>query len=228
MSYVETLTPQKLAASSPFLYHMAAVDSWSSINEHGLLSTTALLDLFGYKGQEREEIESHRRPKDYVIKHPTYGQAVIRDNLPMSDRALSKCLVGYTNREWYELLNRRVFFWLSRERLFKFLDAREYRARRQTVITVSTTELLARHAHRVTLSPINSGSTIRKPAPRGVATFRSISEYPFEHWRRKRRSRKSAVVELAVDYSVPDIRDLATKVEHVEHGKVVETVWERS
>lgn len=65
------------------------------------------------------------------------------------------------------------------------------------------------------------------PIPRGPGTFLPIHEYPFEHWRTKRRSLNKAVVELAVDYSVPDIRDLAITVEHVDHGEVVQTVWER-
>jgi hypothetical protein len=226
MTPENALTPQELAATYPFLYHMAEANSWGSIQRHGLLSTTALLDLFGYNAPKREQIESHRRPRSVVIEHPEYGRAVIRDNIPMTDRALSKCLEGYTNREWYELLNRKVFFWLSRDRLFKLLGARAYRDKRQTVITVSSAELLARHADKVTLSPINSGSTIMNPVRRGVDTFQPIAEYPFEHWRRK-RSRKGAVVELAVDYSVPDISELTTKVEHVEHGQVVETVWQR-
>ncbi|HST62564.1 MAG TPA: hypothetical protein VLK84_27920 [Longimicrobium sp.] len=216
----------KLASVYPRLYHMCGADSCPSIQQHGLRSTTALLDRFGYTGAEREEIESRRRDDSVTIQHAELGKAVIRDNRPLTDAALSRCLQGYTNREWYELLNRRVFFWLSRERLFKLLGAKAYRNKRQTVITVDTAALLARHADRVTLSPINSGSTIMNPVPRGPGTFRRIHEYPFEHWRAK-RSLKKAVVELAVDYSVPDLRDLAIKVEQVDHGEVVETVWER-
>src|SRR5688572_16215597 len=97
------LSPAKLASVYPRLYHMAEANSWPSIQRHGLLSTTALLDLFGYTGLEREAIESRRRPKSVAIQHDEFGQAVIRDNIPLTDSALSKCLEEYTNREWYEL-----------------------------------------------------------------------------------------------------------------------------
>ncbi|MBV9772513.1 MAG: hypothetical protein JO040_01100 [Gemmatimonadetes bacterium] len=215
-----------LSEAYPRLYHMAEADSWDSIQRYGLLSTTALLDRFEYAGAERERIESQRRSKNVVIEHPEYGRAVIRDNIPMRERALEQCLQGYTPREWYELLNRRVFFWLSRERLFRLLRAREYRRKRQTILTVNTERLLQRHAARVSLSAINSGATLYTPQPRGVDTFRSIEDYPIGYWRRK-RSWKDAVVELTVDYNIPDIRDLTLRVEHVEGGETVEVLWER-
>lgn len=220
------LTATMLSERYPRLYHMAEENRWDSIRMHGLLSTTALLDLFGYSGPERERIESQRRPKSVTIEHAVHGRAVIRDNIPMRERALEQCLEGLTPREWYEILNRRVFFWLSRERLFRLLRAREYRRKRQTVLTVDTELLLQRHATRVTLSAINSGATLYKPQPRGTDTFKPIEDYPIGLWRQKRPWR-DAIVELAVDYSVPDIRDLTLRVEHVEGGEVTELLWER-
>ncbi|HEX8831319.1 MAG TPA: hypothetical protein VF705_09150 [Longimicrobium sp.] len=225
-SDAEVLTPEALASLYPLLYHMAGAGRWESIRRIGLLSTTALLDLFEVTGEERERIESQRRATSIEIRHPEHGLAVIRDNLPMTDRALEKCLRGLSPREWYETLNRRVFFWLSRERLFGLLEARAYRGKHQTVLTIDTSALLARHADRVTLSPINSGSTIMNPAPRGADTFARISEYPYGLWRKK-RGRKNAVVELAVDYSVPDVRDFVVRVEHVDGGSLSEVLWER-
>jgi hypothetical protein len=205
---------------------MAEADRWESIRDTGLLSTTALLDRFGVAGAERERIESARRPVSVELQHPIHGCAVIRDNIPMTDSALLKCLQDCSPREWYEILNRRVFFWLSRERLLRLLGAKAYRTQRQLVITVDTEALLARHASRVTLSPINSGSTIMKPQPRGRDTFQPISEYPFEYWRRKRNVR-DAVVELSVDYSVPDLRDFVLRAEHMEGGITSGVLWTR-
>jgi hypothetical protein len=204
---------------------MAEANSWESIQKYGLLSTTALLDLFGYSGQERERIESQRRPASVVIENPVCGRAVIRDNIPMRENALEACLQDLTPREWYETLNRRVFFWLSRPRLYRLLGAREYRKKRQTILTVDTASLLKNHADRVTLAPINTGATLYKPPRRGAGTFQKISEYQIEHWRRK-RSWADAVVELAVDYSVPDIRELVVRVEHVDGGVQSELLWE--
>jgi hypothetical protein len=41
---------------------MAEVGTWLSIRERGLLSTSALLDLYGIEGEERRRIESCNRP----------------------------------------------------------------------------------------------------------------------------------------------------------------------
>ena len=40
-------------ARHPRLYHMAEAGSWPQIERGGLLSTSALLDRFGYEGEER-------------------------------------------------------------------------------------------------------------------------------------------------------------------------------
>jgi hypothetical protein len=110
---IEPLTPALLAALYPRLYHMAEAGRWDSIRDAGLLSTTALLDLFGVTGPERASIESARRPQSVELRHPAHGRAVIRDNIPMRDSALLKCLVGCSPQEWYEILNRRVFSFLA-------------------------------------------------------------------------------------------------------------------
>jgi hypothetical protein len=56
---------QLLARFYPRLFHMSHSGSWPSIQQHGLLSTTALLDLFEVKGKERESLEENaaRSPK---------------------------------------------------------------------------------------------------------------------------------------------------------------------
>jgi hypothetical protein len=64
-------------------------------------------------------------------------------------------------------LNSRTFFWLSRYRIWSLLGARAYRDVSQTVLTVDTRSLVAAHRPRIWLSPMNSGSTIYNPLPRG-------------------------------------------------------------
>src|SRR5882724_8227425 len=143
----------------------------SSIRKHGLLSTSALLDLYGLKGEQRRAIESSRRRESVMIQHEIYGPTVIRDQKPMSDRALGKCLQRMTPAEWYEVLNGKVFFWVTSQRVSGLLRARAYRGREHTVLSVDTAKFLARHSREVTLSPINSGSTLYKAQPRGRETF---------------------------------------------------------
>jgi hypothetical protein len=142
----------------------------------------------------------------------------------MSDAALRKCLQdGITPSGWYETLNAKVFFWLSRERLRRLLGAKAYRDAPQTILTLRTDTLVEAHRDRILLSPINSGSTIMNPQPRGRDTFLPIEEYPFHTWRRK-RSRATAVVELTVTGGVPDITDHVLAVHRFYKGKAQE-LW---
>lgn len=203
---------QRIALWYPRLYHMAEPGSWLSIKTHGLLSTTALLDLFEVRDNARKALESQRRPVSVTITHPRYGAAVVRDQKPMSDSALRKCLRdGLSPKDWYQLLNRFAFFWVDERRLKRLLNARAYRAKRQCIVEVNTSALLARHGSRVMLSPINSGSTVFNPQPRDRETFLPMGRYPLEAWRKK-RGKRGAVVELAVDGGVPDIGTLAMRV----------------
>lgn len=208
----------------PRLWHMAEDGSWESIKKHGLLSTTALLDLYGIRGAERKALESERRPESVKIAAKGHAGATVRDNKPLTASALEKCLApGITPTEWFELLNKRAFFWLSRDRLRGLLKARAYRDRPQIVLTVDTAKLVAAHRDRVELSPINSGSTIYKPQPRGKQTFLSIDDYPFDE-RRKTRSPKNSVAELVVAGGVPDIAKHLIAVHRIFENKPAE-LW---
>jgi hypothetical protein len=209
------------AGHYPRLYHMAQDGAWDSIRCHGLLSTSALLDLYQVDGDLRRQIESCHRPTSVEIKHPAHNSAMIRDQNPMSDSGLLKCLCGMTPRDWYELLNRKVLFWVREERVRQLLDAMMYRNSAHTVITLDTASMLKVHQDRITLSPINSGSTLYDPRPRGADTFLPLHEYPFDD-RKKKASLARAVAELAVDYSVPDVLEHVTRVERRKGGLVLE------
>ena len=159
----------------PRLWHMAEDGSFNSIRKHGLLSTTALLDLYGLKGKQRHALESQHRPESVAIKKEGFPDVIVRDQKPMRESALEKCLTGgLTTEEWYNILNDRAFFWLSRERLRGLLGARAYRKRPQTVLTVDTASLLKAHRERIELSPLNSGATLYVPLLRGRETFQAI------------------------------------------------------
>jgi hypothetical protein len=195
---------------------MAEDESWESIHKHGLLSTSALLDRFEVEGEERLAIESARRPEMMRVEHPEHGVARVRDNKPMQEKALKRSLLEMTPREWYENLNRRVFFWVERKRLLKLLGARAYRDRPHLVLEVETAGLLERYAERVSLSPINSGATFALgPASRGPNTFRRIAEHP----------NGKPIVELSVDYAVPDVAEFTLRVRRWRGTEELEEVW---
>lgn len=189
--------------NSPTLYHVAEFGSWSSIEERGLLSTTAILDAYGIDGEERRKIEEERRSTNKTLTHKTLPNIVVRDQRSMSDSALERCLLdGLTIREWYLLLNSKVFFWPSKKRLSSFLNAQAYRNRKHDVIVVDSSALVMNYRDKISLSPINSGSTLYKPQPRGRGTFYRIPEYPYAA-----RPTANRVAELAVDYGIPNIVD---------------------
>jgi hypothetical protein len=206
------ISPDKFVERHPRLWHMAEAGSWESIKTHGLLSTTALLDLFEIAGETRFALESARRPRSVEISHPKYGRATIRDNIPLLQKVLERTLVEMTPREWYETLNSRVFFWVSKDRLEKLRTAGSYADREHDILVVDTAGLLRAHIASVTLSPMNSGAT--HPGAtygRGAETFRSLPEYRWEE--RLKANKKEPVVELAVQYSVPDIASYVVEVE---------------
>jgi hypothetical protein len=205
---------------------MAHTDSWPGIAAHGLLSTSALLDLFEVSGEKRYHIESDRRPDSVVITHPGLGRAVIRDNKPMSDTMLARCLVDVDPPSYYRLLNRRAFFWLTEQRLETLLSARAYRYETHLVITVETSALLKRHADAVTLSAINSGSTAYRAMPRGNATFVPLPDYDYEA-RRRLRGSQGAIAELAVEHGLDDVLEIALRAERRSPDGSRELLWRR-
>lgn len=181
--------------------------------------------MFGIDGEFRERILATRRPDCVPITHPRYGRAIIRDQKPLIESRLRKVLQdGMSPREWYTLLNRKTFFWVAEKRFETLRTARAYEGQRQTLIIVDCGKLLSRHADRVTLCPMNSGATRPMAFPRGRTTFLPISKYPFDESRRK-RGRKGAVVELAVEYSVPDIRDLVISVSELGGDRPEQRIW---
>lgn len=210
----------------PRLYHMADDGAWPSIRDYGLLSTSALLDLYGVVGEARHAVEARRRPAGVGLARAGLPGAAVRDQLPMTDAGLRRCLDdGMEPADWYRLLNGRVFFWPSAARLAKLLGARAYRGTAQTVLTFDTASLVAAHRDRVELSPINSGATIFGGPRRGRTTFLPLAEYPFATWRAK-RAPADAVAEVTVPGGVPDAARHVLVVERAVDG-VRSEIWRR-
>ncbi len=198
------MTVDEFCATYPRLYHMAEAAMWPSIQRHGLLSTSALLDLYGVTGERRAAIERQRRADFIAVDHATHGQVLIRDQKPMSDATLAPVLVDMTPAEWYALLNERVFFWVSEERLRGLLSA--YRHRDNLVLVLDTAKVMARHAARTTLSTINSGYSRRWAVRRGRDTFKSIADFQITETVAGKRVRRT-VVECAVSGGMTNVEE---------------------
>ena len=181
------MTPEDFASRHKHLYHVTDPAALPSILAHGLLPTSALLTLFDVPAAERAAIERRRRPAGVRLHHPRHGTAAITDNLPLSEAALARCLDdGLAPEDWLLLLNVRVFFWCDEASLGRLLGARLNRNRFRLVLVLDARGLLRDHGDRAELAAINTGSTIRKPARRGFATFTPLARYPYEEWRRLR------------------------------------------
>ena len=216
------MDPRWLPADFPRLFHVAEEGAWPSIQQLGLLSTTALLDLYGYEGEERERYESQHRPNSIPLTSPGLPRVVLRDQRPLDMKQLAECLEdGLSGEDWLKLLNGKVFLWATQDRLDRLLGAAAYRDRAHDVLTIDTRPLMERHRSKITLTQINSGATKPARAKRGLRTFRPIELYPEEPKERRR------IAEVAVDYAVPDIADLVLHVERRHSPELVERVWSR-
>ncbi len=204
-----------LVRRCPFVYHMAELGSWPSIQKHGLLSTTALLDLFEIKSSRRDELESQWRPRSETVEHRAHGRAVIRDQRPMPENELRPLLAGMEPRDWYKLLNGKVFFWAELYGLRKLLGAVMYRGRSHDVLTVDTQGLVTRHLEQMWLTDQNTGSVLSGKT-RGPDTFKRVRDF-----------RAPWVTEVAIDYSVPRVADFTIRVEEWQGDHKVRDVWSR-
>ncbi len=191
----------ELLGNCPYLFHMAERGAWNGIQKHGLLSTSSLLDLYEVDGDERLAIESKRRDETIEIK----DRVKIRDQRVMDDDKLKLCLPrDISTRQWYEFLNRKVFFWLTKKRLDTFSTASTYHNTEHEVLVLNSRKLVKAYRDRIWLCPINSGSTLFCPVERSYSTFSRINYYPYYFWWNK-RDKKDPVVELCVDYRISDI-----------------------
>lgn len=215
----------ELVSHCPTLYHMAELGSWPSIQRRGLLSTSALLDVYHVTGTARHSIEEERRSDSVVLKRAKLPPAVVRDQLPMTDEGLLRCLPKHiTPSDWYKLLNQKTFFWLTKKRLIRLLNAGTYRDKAHDVLEVSTQGLLDNYFNKIWFCPINSGCTKPMPRARDEKTFLRIPDYPYSDWRSK-RPRGERVVEFAVDHGIPDIRKYVTRVVEMKSDKEIHTIY---
>jgi hypothetical protein len=180
---------EELLTDCPILYHMAECGSWPSICSRGLLSTSALLDTYGISGASRLEIETQRRLSSVTLRNHGLASAVVRDQLPMDDKGLQRCLLdGISPSQWYCLLNSKVFFWLTRERLICLLNAGTYRALEHDVLELNAKALVKSYFASVWFCPMNSGCTKPYPHPRGYSTFQRLSNSCFRSSRISRNN----------------------------------------
>lgn len=219
------MNEETLIAHYPRLFHMAHDGAWPSLEAHGLMSVEALVDQYGVKEPVRTQLLARHRPESVPIEADGLPGAVVRDQKPMSNSALNKCLqAGITPEQWYAYLNSYSFFWLHPNRVWRLINGDAYRGSHQTVLTIETASLVEKYRDTIRLSPINSGSTLFNPQPRSFETFMTIENFPFEQ-RKKGRPLENVVSELVVKHSVPDLKEHVLAVHRVKSGRPIEQIW---
>ena len=209
------MSPEDLAARHPKLFYQTAPGAWPLIRSHGLLPAA---DLVRRAGAKLDALTRRRRPGEVGLL-TDFGPVTVNDNVPLSHRALERCLTdGLSPADWCAMLAERVFFWTSEAGLARLRGARTNRGRERLTLVVDTLSLARAHHRRVELSPINSGSTIRKPARRGLHTFAPMDEFEtYRDWAEQRMrlglvKSRDAVREVTVRGGVPDIADHVVEV----------------
>jgi hypothetical protein len=199
------LSPEEIASMHPRLFHTTQPRAVPSIRNHGLLSTSSLLTLFDVPAAARQSIETLRRPGGITIAHPTHGEASITDNGPLSEAALLHCLDdGLQPADWMRLLNQRVFFWVDERNVDVHLRASIRHGEQRVVLVFDTLSVTRAYHRQVELTAINTGSTIRRPARRGLSTFAPAHQYAYREWQRLRGGRDQ-IKELTVLDGIRDV-----------------------
>jgi len=211
------LEAQRFIALYPRLFHMAEVGTWPSIKQRGLLSTSAVLDDLGITGLARAQYETEHRPEKMTVGHGA-NAIVLRDQKPMPPDRIGKALVdGTTPRQWYKFLNGKVFMWAEEKRLLTLLNARPYKKLEHDVLTIDTAALVVAYEEKISLCRMNSGNTFPMWLPRGLGDFKSIDAYPTKH----SGNPEKTVVEVVIDYAVPDIAKYVVQVRRMKSKEVL-------
>lgn len=211
----------KLVELYPRIYHMAERGAWNSIRNHGLMSASAVLDHLNIGGDERAQFESEHRGRKMDVRAGHLSNIVLRDQKPMPEVRLLRALTdGTTPRQWYELINNKVFFWAEEERLHGLLGARDYRNLEHDVLTLDSAAFIPAYAQAIWLCHMNSGNTWPIPHRRGIDVFRRIPDYPV----RRSGNPVKKVVELVVDYAVPNIAEFVVQVRRMRGSEVLSVI----
>lgn len=170
---------QKFIENRPYLYHLTSQANVDRIiSQRKLYSTNALIDLSGNLHYQKIKRERRVNHQEIIVNNKSY---FIRDQRPISELALSKCLTdNWSVADFIEHLNNRVFMWPTLDRLSRHFD--RYINEKPVIFRFLTNEILNRNPH-VKFCRLNSGATRAnsylggKAPERGPNTFLNAQNY---------------------------------------------------
>lgn len=170
---------KKFIAERPFLYHLTSQENAKRIiTQKKLYSTNKLIDLSGNPDYQRVKRERRIGHKEIIINKESY---FLRDQRPISELALSKCLThNWKVEDFLAYLNNRVFMWPTLDRLWRHYD--RYAAERPIIFRFSTNQIIELNNHAM-FCRLNSGATRAnsylggKAPERGPNTFLLAKDY---------------------------------------------------
>jgi len=178
----------------PWVYHTTDKSSLAGIKRFGLQSAE---EIVGLTGADARVLLAQRREERRFLPDVEGCKFSLRDQKPMSDAALRKCLeFPLTPSDWYRLINKRVFFWVSPSTADALHSAKATHGSTQVLLKVDARAFLSKYYARAEVTTINAGYAGRRPARRGLATFTPLAKY---------ENGVKSIVELTIVGSVPDI-----------------------
>jgi hypothetical protein len=176
----------------PYLYHLTDRANLDHIvHTQSILSTKRIIEISGI--QNGESFLRSQRSKHEII--PVGDKNIkIRDQRPISIKALSKCLADDWNpADFIEHINKRVFFWCSLDRLLRHFN--RYIKEQPKILKCRTKDIIDRNGGKVEYCGIDSGSTRPNYRLGGSGEYRGPDTFlPYHRYNQAPRS----VVEVTV------------------------------
>ena len=210
-----------LARLRPKLFHITAPDAYRSIFDRGLLSTTLLLETYGWDAAAIDELVTTPR-RDYVTIEGTNGRdpARLSHQRPINSAVLGKslALTGTTESDYLRLLANRVFLFPSDDTAAGFRDALLADGP-VDVLTINTFQMLRSTEDRVEVSRHNSGASPRSPIAKGRDSWQRFDQFD---------RRVAEIKEVTVVDRVDDVETFTLSVVRVEQDGTRRRMWPES
>jgi hypothetical protein len=156
----------------PVLFHVTERASVPSIRRHGLLSASALCQLFEVPAGRRSALLDANRERYELIEHPQHGSTVLRRQLMRDHAMLTRLAPGMGPPAWRRFINGMVFFVVDEARAARL---RDYDREREQVILAWGTSALMDAGAELLACRYNNGMMDRTPPHR--RRLRSRNDY---------------------------------------------------